>query len=152
MRWPWVSITPPGTIWEKLPTKPSRFPALLDTGCNHNFSIRQEDLYAYAGLHTTHLPPAKRRKLRVNDVATPFYDADLWMYHNKPGTLEVLDDIEPFQLELDGGIGIYEPETVRADRPPLLGLQALTDAGCHLSIDCRLCLVTLRTSKPLIFF
>jgi hypothetical protein len=97
------------------------------------------------------LPPAKKRDLRINDIPTPFYDADLWIYHNKLGSLEVLD-IEPFHLDLDGGIGVYEPNAVRTDRPPLLGLQAITDAGCHLSIDGRRCLVTLRTNKPLIIF
>jgi hypothetical protein len=147
----WVSVTPPGVLWDEFPTKPDAFPALLDTGCNHNFSIREEDLYPCSGLYTAHLPQAARRPERpINGVQTPFFEADLWIYHNKPGRRDELLDVEPFHIELPGGIGVYRPNDVRPDKPPLLGLQALDYANCHLLIDCDRRLVSLRTNKPLI--
>jgi hypothetical protein len=146
----WVSLTPPGTFWKDLSSKPRPFPVLLDTGCNHNFSIQEEILQPYAGLDTKDLPPTEPTELSVDGLTTPFYEADLWIYHNKPGRRDELLDIEPFHIELNGGTGVYRPNAVRPDRPPVLGLQALTGARCHLLMDCNRCLVSLRTNKPLI--
>jgi hypothetical protein len=117
-----VSITPPGIYWTEFESTPPAFLALLDTGCNHNFSIRQEDLWTSASLFTDELPFILQPEEEINGVFTPFFDANLWIYRNKPGQRDEFLDVEPFRMELNGGIGVYKPGTVRSDRPPLLGL------------------------------
>jgi len=43
----WVSVTPEDVLDLDKPTP--RFPAVLDTGNNHNFSLREEHLLSWAG-------------------------------------------------------------------------------------------------------
>lgn len=45
----WVSLSEIGR--RKLDPKTARFPAILDTGCNHSFVLREQHLVEWAGIH-----------------------------------------------------------------------------------------------------
>ena len=148
-----VSITPPWTSWVQLRKEvknerhraTSVFYALLDTGCNYNFSIREEDLERYTGLTKEQLG-IKHGDFPINDKKTiPFIDATLWIHYNASlGSAEVSKK-KPFQVELTGGIGIYPRGRARKTQLPLIGLQALDDANLKVHIDCERGFLTLGT-------
>src|SRR5437660_1174975 len=76
----WVSLTPPGIT--RLPVNSPRFPAVLDTGCNHNLVLREEHLNRWAGLELTALWYGS---IRVNQEPVPLLKAKLWLHPNKVG-------------------------------------------------------------------
>jgi hypothetical protein len=120
------------------------FPAILDTGHSHNFSIREEHLIQWGGLHPQHL--SRYGEVRIGGDQIPLLQADLWLPRNEQGVRDRQADREPFCLELDSGIAVYPRAMSLAPRLPLLGLRALRWANLHLTIDCRRRLVTLRTA------
>jgi hypothetical protein len=144
----WVGITE-GNQHEFDPRRPC-FPAILDTGLSHNFSIRSEHLIRWAGLD----PRWIRREgdVQIGEEIVPLYEADVWLHPNARGKPDRAVGIEPFRLDLDRGIAVYPPTMSHAPRLPLLGLRALRVAGLHLTIDGRRCVVTLRTARRFWFF
>jgi hypothetical protein len=58
-----------------LPADAPRFPAVLDTGNNHNFAIRHEHLDRWTGLS---LP--KRGLVIVGGRTIPLYAANVWIH------------------------------------------------------------------------
>jgi hypothetical protein len=126
------------------------FPAILDTGLSHNFSIRTEHLIRWAGLDPRWLRPAG--EAQISEETVPLYKADVWLHPNVPGKRDRAAGIEPFRLELRRGIAVCPPTMSNTPRLPLLGLRALRRAGLHLTIDCRRGQVTLRTPRQFWFF
>ena len=104
----WVSISVRDLLaWDaRIP----RFPALLDPGNNHNFSITEEQLVKWAGIQPELLE--EQRKLQEKGTKVPVRAAALWL-HAK----------EPFRLTMAEGIAVYP---TNGPRLPLLGLRALT--------------------------
>ena len=126
------------------------FPAILDIGHSHNFSIRHEHLIRWAGLDPRWLDRGK--EVRINKEVVPLYQADVWLHPNVSGKRDRAAGGEPFRLALDTGIAVYPPTMSSAPRLPLLGLRALRLARLHLTIDCDRCSVTLRTARRSWFF
>jgi hypothetical protein len=144
----WAGITA-GEETEFDPRRPC-FPAILDPGFSHNFSIRHEHLIRWAGLDPRWLERGK--EVRINNEVVPLYMADAWLHPNVPGKRDRAASGEPFRLALDTGIAVYPPTLSSAPRLPLLGLRALRLARLHLTIDCDRCSVTLRTKRRFWFF
>jgi len=94
----------------------ARFPAILDTGHSHNFSIRREQVrdWAKAGLRQTGF-------IRVNGQLVPLAEADL--------------DLEGIRIRCPEGIAVYPDNHPNAPRLPLLGLRAIARNGLTVEID-----------------
>lgn len=122
-----------------------RFPAVLDSGFSHNFGIREELLRQWAGIQPAYFP--RMGDIRVNNVTAARHDADVWLYRNRPGQRDELEDSPPFRLGLSQGIVVYPADTPNAPRLPVLGLRGLKWTGLRLSIDCDRLRVRLRTRR-----
>ncbi len=117
-----------------------RFPAILDTGNNHNLSISRGHLLRWAGLQ----PEALRiiGAIRERQQRISLHAASVWLHRNRPGE-RALRDQEPHPLKLQQGIAVY-PDDI-GPRLPVLGLRALTQNQLHLAIDPERMRVNLRT-------
>jgi hypothetical protein len=92
------------------------FPAILDTGLNHNFAIRAEHLHYWAGA------TAKQCGIvSINGYPIPIAQADLVL--------------EGSVLPLPDGIAIYPDNVPFAPRLPTLGLRALVRNNIRVLID-----------------
>jgi hypothetical protein len=133
-----VSVSLP-VLPEWDPRTPS-FPAILDTGNNHNLSVRRGQLVRWAGLQ----PEALRTlgSMRERQLQIPLHAASVWLHGNVPGE-GARRDREPHPLRLEEGIAIY-PDDI-GPRLPVLGLRALTRNRLHLTIDPERLHVDLRT-------
>jgi hypothetical protein len=114
-------------VWTSIQSSPP-FPAILDTGHSHNFSITESQLAHWTGLRsrqfrligTTRLKGEKLWQLR----------GDLRLHRNKPGTRELgqgslaLVLAEGFTLAPEG-----------SSRLPLIGLRAIVSNRLMLRID-----------------
>jgi hypothetical protein len=138
----WVSLTTGGTA--RLDSGTPRFPAILDTGHTHNFSIQEQQLIDWAGVD----PRALTRigDIRVGNDRLPLLEADVWLYPNVPGKTDLAAGRAPFCVELDAGVAVYPRSMDAAPRLPLLGLRAMRLAGFRLSIDCDSLRLTIQTA------
>ena len=136
----WVSLTARSIL--ELPPNAPRFPAILDTGHGHNFSIHEQHLTNWARL--SHDQLVQRGKTIVNGQEVPLHRARVWLHRNEPGKRDAIADQPPFLLDLPEGIALHPG----ADFPrlPLLGLRALVRNRLHLNIDSDKRLVNLRTT------
>lgn len=92
------------------------FPAVLDTGLSHNFSMKEEHLQQWLQL------PAKKVGVAfINGYPVPTVHADLV--------------IEGRMLALREGMAVYPPQNPFAPRLPTLGLRALVRNKVRLVID-----------------
>ena len=66
------------------PSGPS-FPAILDTGLNHNFAIREDQLSSWTGLMLPRIG-----SVAVDRYVIPLLSANLWIYGNNPGEDTIL--------------------------------------------------------------
>ena len=82
-----------------------RFPAVLDTGHSHNFSIREEELKAWTGL----VPEAMEvvGSIRVNNRLVLLREGELVLHRNVPGSRDEIQG-EPHWLEMTQGIVIHK--------------------------------------------
>ncbi len=136
----WVSIAP----WEttELPADTLRFPAVIDTANNHNFSIREEHL-AWAGLTSSAI--RRHGQVHIGNQTVPLLAANVWLHRNKPGERDTFAKGKPISLELPEGIIVYPGGVPNVARLPTLGLRALVSNRLHLTIDGAALLVSLRT-------
>src|SRR5262249_32859866 len=111
----WVSLGVGGALEKDA----RRFPAVIDTGHSHNFSILENQLLTWAGLRPDSL--GDLGSILVNRQEVPLRAADLWVHRNRPGTAELLP--RPFRLEVPQGIAVYPGGVPGAPRLPLLGLR-----------------------------
>jgi hypothetical protein len=123
-----VSIVAKTSI--ELPSDAPRFPAVLDTGNNHNFAIRQEQLDRWTGLTL-----AKRGLVNVGGRTLPLYAANVWIHSDHRGA---------FRLRMEEGIVVY-PDVPNPARLPILGLRGLVRNGVRLIIDGKTQEVTVST-------
>jgi hypothetical protein len=118
----WVSLRLRGTL-----SPP--FPAVLDTGHSHFFSIGERQLEDWAGISMDQLRMIGRA--RVNDQPIELFAAGLVLHRNKPGSRDELLP-HPHALTLTEGIAVTR---VAPPRLPLLGLRALVESGLRTTID-----------------
>jgi hypothetical protein len=135
----WVSLS----VSEVLDADAPRFPAVLDTGHNHNFSIRERQLLRWAGIGADMLP--QLGEILVNQREVPLLAVSLWIHQNRAGSNELLP--RSYRLDLPQGIAVYADETIGAPRLPLLGLRGLVTNELYLTIDGTHRWVSLRTSS-----
>jgi hypothetical protein len=109
-----------------------RFPAVLDTGNNHNFAIRQEQFARWTGLK---LP--KRGLVNVGGTTIPLHAANVWIHP---------DSGDPFRLRMEEGIAVYPPDVANPARLPILGLRGLVRNGLMIVIDGKKRELTISTS------
>jgi hypothetical protein len=83
----WVGLSVRGTL-----SRP--FPAVLDTGHSHNFSIKEEHLDLWTGLHVPEIKTIGRA--RVNKQLVELKDAAIAVYSNAPGERDLLQEKPPF--------------------------------------------------------
>ena len=116
-----------------------RFPAILDTGLNHNLSIRREHLERGARLPLRH-----RGRVRSVGDELPLLAGTVWIYPNRPGTTE-LSERQPIRLEMPEGLIVYPEGVPNPARLPIIGLRALVHNHLTLIMDGKRCEVTLKT-------
>jgi hypothetical protein len=119
------------TVIELSPDAP-RFPAVVDTGNNHNFAIREEQFDRWTGLR---LP--KRGLINVGGTTIPLHAANVWIYP---------DSGEPFRLRMEEGIAIFPPDVANPARLPILGLRGLVKNGLNIVIEGKTKEVAISTS------
>jgi len=116
-----------------------RFPAILDTGMNHNFAIRREHLDRWT---TLRFPTRKPVTMRGQEI--PLAAAHVWVFRNKPGT-NLPAALLPIRLRTPEGIAIFPENAPNPARLPILGLRALVRNHLKLIIDGKRREVTLMT-------
>jgi hypothetical protein len=122
-----VSIADQGLV--ALDREAPRFPAILDTGNNHNFAIRQEQPERWAPMI---LPRTGR--VEIGGFSAPVLGANVWIHPNRPGTTDPSGQ-PPFCLELKRGIIVYPAGVPNPARLPILGLRGLIRNQLRLIID-----------------
>ena len=138
----WVSLSE--IDLEQLDPNTPRFPAILDTGCNHSFAIRQQHLIEWAGIQPDYLP--KLKSTRLHGSVVPQLSANIWLHRNLSGDRDEFSARPPFQLETEQGIAVVPEAEGRGEpRLPLLGLRAIRWNHLHVAIDGHRRLVNIRT-------
>ena len=115
-------------VWASLNDVTRPFPAILDTGLTHNFSISESLLKRWAGLSPKDLTYLGTARLKGEKLLQ--YGADLRLHRNKPGSVEIGEGNHPITLE--EGLSIVPEGSVRL---PLLGLRALIQNDLKVIIE-----------------
>ena len=113
-------------------------PALLDTGNNHNFSIQENHLVQWAGVHP------QIGTMREGGRAPSLRYGSAWIHRNQRGRRN-LRDAEPFLLALKEGIAVYPDDGSNYPRLPLLGLRVIIRNNLKLVVDGKRTHVSLRS-------
>ncbi len=135
----WVSLS----VREVLEQSPAvvPFPAILDTGHNHSFSIREQHLIDWAGIRPAALPI--RGHVRDRGQRVDLRHANIWAHCNEPRSRDDLTDGPLFLLRARTGIAVYP--TGDFPRLPLLGLRVIAENNLVLKVDGPKRFATLRT-------
>lgn len=133
----WVSLSAHDVLAKDV----RQFPAVLDTGHSHNFSILDNQLRTWVGMGEEVLP--RLGSIVVNRQEVPLQAGNLWIHRNRPGTGELLP--RPFRLDIPQGIAVYSEAIPGAPRLPLLGLRGLVRSKLRLTLDGEKMVVSLRT-------
>jgi hypothetical protein len=118
-----------------------RFPAILDTGTNHNFAIRAEQLRSWARITALE----SRHYITIQGRRVPLINAGLWLFCNEPCRVAV-SGRSPIRLAMTGGIAVFPEDLPNPARLPILGLRALVQNNLTLIMDGKRREVTLKTS------
>jgi hypothetical protein len=116
-----------------------RFPAILDTGLNHNFAIRHEHLDRWTALR---LPTRKSVTIQKQEI--PLAAAYVWVHRNVASTNSPSDS-QPIRLRTPEGIAVFPENAPNPARLPILGLRALVRNNLTLIMDGKRRRVTLKT-------
>jgi hypothetical protein len=136
----WISLTTKQSITFNPFATP--FPAILDIGHNHVFSILEQHLIEWAGLRPETLPivgAVRERGQRLHLRA-----AKVWVHVNVPRSRDRLVERPPFPLSAARGIAVY-PSTGGFPRLPILGLGAIAENKLILEVNGKKREATLRT-------
>jgi hypothetical protein len=123
----WVSLSADGI-------ESNPFPAILDTGHSHNFSLRTEHVAEWTTINPQNLQPIGIAK--VNGRRVILVRSNIRLHRNARGTRDQLRG-QPMLLELTQGLALHEARDPFAPRLPILGLRAITSAGLRVVIDGR---------------
>jgi hypothetical protein len=146
----WVSVNLAGPLEpeENIP----RFPALLDTGNNVDFSIQDRHLRDWAGIDPRLLESLG--EIAINRQVVTLRRATVWLYANKPGRQDMADDRPSFRLKMGRGIAVHAQDAIDpGPRLPLLGLPALLNNDLDWWLDPERRHITIQTRnwrRPLI--
>jgi hypothetical protein len=119
------------------------FPAILDTGHTHSFSIQQRHLVEWAGLRPESL--AILGAVRDAGQRLDLLGAQVWIHPSQRGQHEPSVDQPPHRILAPRGIAVYPIGDF--PRLPLLGLRALADNRLILKADGNKRFATLRTAR-----
>ncbi len=128
----WVGLGPVGDPVP--PDEINRFPALLDTGFNGNFLLREDHLLEWA---KTTIPESNYNLIGttiIHGELVPMFEADLWIFGNVPGFRDQVAEVPIFRMEFNGGIALCPSHMTRL-RLPLLGLVALRKNRLRLMLN-----------------
>ncbi len=117
------------------------FPAILDTGHTHSFSIHERHLQEWAGLHPDTLAVVtgvRHRGQRLLQRA-----ANIWVDANERKELEQLEEQRPQLVQARSGIAVYPGDEF--PRLPIFGLGAIAENELILKVDGLKREATLRT-------
>lgn len=120
------------------------FPAILDTGHNHSFSIRERHLTDWAGLRPESLGVS--RPIRERERQLVLRLANVWVHPNAPRHRDQLADAPPRLLRATQGIAVYPPGGDDFPRLPILGLRAIAENRLVLNVSGPRREATLRTA------
>ena len=135
----WVSLSVRDAVEQNSAVVP--FPAILDTGHNHSFSIQERHLIEWAGVRPEAL--ATRGFIRDRTQRVVLRHGNIWMHANEAGSREDVADQPPFLLRARTGLAVYP--TGDFPRLPLLGLRVVGENGLILKADGSKREATLRT-------
>jgi hypothetical protein len=135
-----IVVTVSLSVGDSLEPGSRRFPAIVDTGLNHNFAIRRVHLERWS----TEQPPI-HKLATIQERKIPLAAANVWLYRNRPGTTAAAD-LPPIRLRTPEGIIVYPEDVGNPARLPILGLRALVRSDLKLVIDGKRRAVTLKTS------
>jgi hypothetical protein len=118
-------------VWVSLSLKPlgepnpsvRPFPAILDTGHNHSFSIAERHLAEWAILRPERL--AVLGSVRERGRRISLHSATIWAHPNERGSRERLSNRPPTRLQARKGIAVYPGSEF--PRLPILGLRAIAE-------------------------
>ena len=119
------------------------FPAILDTGHSHSFSLNERHLVDWAGLR----PEALRALSAVRDRGQrlSLRAANFWVHPNESGRRDLQSGESPSLVETPTGIAVFPG--AEFPRLPLFGLRAIAENGLVLKVDGKRREATLRTSR-----
>src|SRR5262249_8060414 len=137
----WVSLSLKRS--DTLSPETPRFPAILDTANNHNFSIQEDHFVQWSGLEFASFP--RLGQIRIGLQTLPLLAASVWLYRNKPGARDAFARGVPFRLDLPEGIAVYPHGQPTVARLPTLGLRAVVSNRLRLAVDGAGMSVSLRT-------
>jgi hypothetical protein len=126
-------------VWISINDALRPFPAVLDTGHSHNFSITESQLKRFAFVSPNDLVFIGTTRLKGDSLRQ--FRADVRIHHNRPGIAELGEGT--FPLTTDQGISLA-PEG--SSRLPILGLRALVRSGLRVDINGTRRIVTIKTS------
>jgi hypothetical protein len=144
----WLSLDLP--FAKELSSKAPRFPAVLDSGHSHNFSIQEQHLRRWAGITPEFLHHLGH--IRVSGQRIPLRNASIWIHPNQPRQRDQLARQSPFCLGVTMGMAVHSGGTPTVARLPLLGLRSLVVNNLLLTVDGARNLVSLRTPRRFWFF
>ena len=135
----WVSLT----IQRVKAPNPTAapFPAILDTGHNHSFSIHERHLLDWAGLRPEDL--GVLRPIRDRGQRVMLRPANIWVHANVPHHRDRLADRPPCLVAASQGVAVYPG--AEFPRLPILGLRAIAENELVLKVDGPRREATLRT-------
>jgi hypothetical protein len=110
------------------------FPAVLDTGHSHFFSVGEDHLFHWLGIRRADIRVIGRGV--VNGRPVELFAAGLALCRNRNGRRDELLE-KPYSLQLPEGIVIHERSDPWGPRLPLLGLRALVQNDLRVVIDSR---------------
>ncbi len=128
----WISVSLGGV--HELDDKAPRFPALLDTGNNFDFSLREQQLRDWAGIDPRLL--VILGEIEINGQAVSRRRATVWLHPNMPNSVEMAMDKSPFLLDMAKGIAVHPDDRASpGPRLPLPGLPAFLKNDLDLWLD-----------------
>ena len=122
----WVGLSVRGML-----SRP--FPAVLDTGHSHNFSIKEEHLGVVDGTACSRNPDD--RACAGEQATRRTQGCRGRVYPNTPGKRDALRGKPPYRLILPEGIAVHRASDPFAPRLPLLGIRALVTNQLRITID-----------------
>jgi hypothetical protein len=124
-------------VWVSLRETMRPFPAILDTGHSHNFSMAKRHLDRWCGVELKRVGEMKIGMERVPQDGTEFF-----IHGNVRGSRRLSG--RKYPLEMDQGIGVVPDDSPLAPRLPLMGLRGIIRNDLRLTIDGKRGEVTLR--------
>jgi hypothetical protein len=139
----WVSVSSKEV--PRLGAAPMRIPAILDSGNTFGFSIAEQQLVQWCGIHPGTL--AILGPILINGQSLNRHAADVWLHCNQRKQRDSFSTTPPYRLELRDGIALY-PADARILRPrlPLLGLRAIDENALRCTINGKRLTVSVSTT------